>query len=285
MRPFVLSEQENLWSGFLVGLNAHELLRVFQHLRLKAKVTAFGDDETTVHLEFDNAPAHRSDFPSPIKKLGHDLQGFSPFEVARCEYTRRLPGTRLSFGFALGHLAANSLWNEIFVFLHRTNFSALAPDLTETLENQVRTVLAEQTPEEAWERIFENVQIHVSDLETGTRFNLAPGTIVKATESLVREYALPSEAHHLPGKEARIEVSFRSVMPSESCDYTAVFPWLCDGFTLGVSVRGQPRYLLYSSGMRGTATIQSARQHQSKLQCSSADLILPSSTLTFEWGF
>ena len=54
---------------------------------------------------------------------------------------------------------------------------------------------------------------------------------------------------------------------------------------MGVSVRGQPRYLLYSSGMRGTATIQSARQRQSKLQCSSADLILTNSTVTFEWTF
>ncbi|KAA6465273.1 alpha/beta hydrolase [Acidobacteria bacterium AB60] len=236
-------------------------------------------------LEFDNAPAHRAGFPSPGKKFGQGLEGFSPFTVGRCEYTRRLPGTRLSFGFALGHLTANSLWNENFAFLHRTNFSALAPDLTGSLENRVRTVFADETPEEAWERIFENVELRVSDLETGTRFELEALAITDGTESLVREYTLPTEAQHLSGKEARIEVSFRSVMPSESCNYTVTFPWFCDGFTLGVSVRGQPRYLLYSSGMRGTAAIQSARQHQTKLACSSADLILPSSTLTFDWGF
>jgi hypothetical protein len=191
----------------------------------------------------------------------------------------------VSFGFALGHLAASSVWNDSFVFLHRTNFSALPPELTEQLENQVREVLAAQTPEEAWERLFEDVKLVVSDPETGTRYELEPRVMVKATESLIREYALPSEAQHLSGKEARIQVSFVSVMPSESCDYTAVFPWLCNGFTLGVSVHGQPRYLLYSSGMRGTASIQSGGQHQSKLQCSSTDLILPGSTLQFEWKF
>ena len=236
-------------------------------------------------LEFANSPANRASFPSDSRKIGRGLDGFSLFQVVRCEYTRRLPGPELSFGFALGHLAAASIWNDGFVFLHRTNFSALSPELTSQLENEVREVLNGHLPDDAWERLFEDVQIHVRDPESGGQFKLDPGLITIGNESLIRQYSLPDKAKYLSGREARIEVSFYGIMPSESCNYTAVFPWLCNGFTINVSVREQPRYLLYSSGMRGIATIQANRQHQTKLQCSSADLILPGSTLQFEWGF
>lgn len=236
-------------------------------------------------LEFDNSPAKGASLPSARKEIGLGLDGFSLFQVVRCEYTRRLPGPDLSFGFALGHLAAESVWNDRFAFLHRTNFSALSPELTNQLENEVREVLAGQHPEEAWAKLFEDVQIHVCDPESGRQYRLDPGLITIGNESLIRQYILPGPAQYLSGREARIQVSFYGIMPSASCDYTTVFPWLSNGFTFNVSVRDQPRYLLYSSGMRGTATIQANRQHETKLQCSSGDLILPGSTLLFEWGF
>ncbi len=236
-------------------------------------------------LEFDGTHGHApAAFPEG-KKIGIGLTGFSPFHVTRCEYGRTLPGLVVRFGFAVGHITTESVWNDTFVFLHRLYFSALTPELTTRLESAIRTVLEPGHAETAWETLFDEVQIRVKDTHGGPWHRLVPGTMEIASESLIREYSLPPEAVHLAGKEAVIQVSFRSVRPSASCDYKATFPWLCDGFTINVTVLGQPRYLLYSSGMRGTATIQSTPQHQSKLQCSSADLILPGSTLQFEWGF
>jgi hypothetical protein len=49
MRSYVLSDTENLWSGFIIDLNAQELLPVFERFHLKAKVTVYGDDPETVH--------------------------------------------------------------------------------------------------------------------------------------------------------------------------------------------------------------------------------------------
>jgi hypothetical protein len=40
MCPFVLSDDELLWGGFIVDLNAQEMPPVFERLHLKAKVTA-----------------------------------------------------------------------------------------------------------------------------------------------------------------------------------------------------------------------------------------------------
>jgi len=127
--------------------------------------------------------------------------------------------------------------------------------------------------------LFDDVEIRESGDDGGQWHDLQPGTITTPAGCLIREYSLPADAMHLSGQEALIHVSFRSIKPSASCDYTATFPWLCDGFTIGLAVQGQPRYLLYSSGMRGTATIQSIRQHQTKIECSSTDLILPGSVL------
>jgi pimeloyl-ACP methyl ester carboxylesterase len=213
-----------------------------------------------------------------------ELPEFSAFRVLRCEYKRRIPAKVLNFGFAVGHLAAGEVWNDTFVFLHRTSFSSLSQGLTNRLENALRAVLATDS-QQAWDKLFKNVQIRVEESDGSASYHLVPGAIKTAKESLIREYSLPSEAEHLCGKEAVIHVSFGSIRPSASCDYTAVFPWLCDRFTINVSVQGQPTYLLHSSGMRGTAAIQSNRQHETKLQCSSADLILPGSTLQFDWGF
>jgi hypothetical protein len=49
MRSFVMSEHEHLWRGFLIDLNASEMLAVFNRLRLEAKVTEYKDDSDTVH--------------------------------------------------------------------------------------------------------------------------------------------------------------------------------------------------------------------------------------------
>jgi hypothetical protein len=49
MRSFALSDNEFLWRGFIVDLNAQEMLPVFERLHLKATVTAYGDDAATVY--------------------------------------------------------------------------------------------------------------------------------------------------------------------------------------------------------------------------------------------
>ena len=191
----------------------------------------------------------------------------------------------MRFGFAIGHLAANSVWNDTFVFLHRINFSALSPELTERLENAVRGVLNQDEPQMAWDKLFEEVRIRARDSGNGLWFELEQGAITIEKECLICEFALPPAAQHLHGKDALININFRSIRPSASCDYTATFPWACDTFRINVTVRGQPKYLIYSSGMRGTAAIQTNRQHQTKLECASTDLILPGSTIQFDWSF
>jgi hypothetical protein len=54
MRSFALSDKEFLWRGFIVDLNAQEMLPVFKRLHLKAAVTAYGDDAATVHEAWDH---------------------------------------------------------------------------------------------------------------------------------------------------------------------------------------------------------------------------------------
>jgi pimeloyl-ACP methyl ester carboxylesterase len=236
-------------------------------------------------LEFDDAHG-RAPVAFPLeKKLGSDIAGFAALRILKCEYKRRFPAKRVKFGLAVGHIAGAAVWDNTFVFLHRASFGALTPELTYRLETAIRNLLGTGNADSAWEKLFEEVDIRVRNPADGAWHTLIAGNIEVSAESLVREYALPNEAEHLEGTEVLVHVSFKSVRPSASCDYRAAFPWLCDGFTINVTVLGQPKYLLYSSGMRGTAAIQSNREHQSKLQCSSADLILPGSTLQFEWGF
>lgn len=236
-------------------------------------------------LEFEGTSTPTIATPPPQKKLGLGLTEFSPFQVLRCEYKRRIPSPVLHFGFAAGHLAARKAWNNTFLFLHQINFNALSQELTERLESAIRGVLNPEQPQMAWDSLFEDVLIRVSDPQNGLWVGLEPGAIAISNEYVIREFALPPEAQHICGKEALIQISFHSIKPTASCDYTAAFPWACDSFSINVTLRGQPRYLVYSSGMRGTATIQSDRQHQTQLQCSSTDLILPGSTIQFDWGF
>jgi hypothetical protein len=54
MRSFALSDNESLWRGFIVDLNAQEMLPVFKRLHLKATVTDYGDDAATVHEAWDD---------------------------------------------------------------------------------------------------------------------------------------------------------------------------------------------------------------------------------------
>ncbi|WP_353071485.1 alpha/beta fold hydrolase [Tunturiibacter gelidoferens] len=236
-------------------------------------------------LEFDNSSAATVMSGERGNNLGAGLVNFSIFRVTRCEYVRKIPQPVLKFGFAVGHILADSVWTNNFVFLHRCNMSALPSELSNRLQNTIRELLRTMTAEVAWGRLFDEVRLVVHDLATGVRHELHPGVFTRGDFSLIRDYTLPEDANHLVGKEATIEVSFSSVMPTASCDYTASFPWLCDGFRFNVFVQGEPRYLLHSVGLRGAAAIQVNREHQSRLQCSSEDLILPGSTLQFEWRF
>jgi hypothetical protein len=212
------------------------------------------------------------------------LPGFRSFSVLECSYRRRLATKSLKFGFANGNIAAGRIWDDEFAFLHSLRFGALSGPTGGALQEQLRTLI--ESDENAWDRLFKNVSIRVRPAaEESIWYPLQPNKVQKVNDGLVQRFDVPQEAEGLIGKEVMIDVAFRALLPVLINDYTVEFPWLCDGFNVSMTVKGNPSYLIASQALRGSATVRSTKEQQGKAEYSSQDLILPGSYIQFEWNF
>jgi len=220
--------------------------------------------------------------PNDAEPATFGLPGFRAFTVFECSYHRQITSNFLKFGFALGPIAARTIWSDDFVFLHSIRFGALPSAIAGPLQAQLRTVLG--SGEAAWPQLFDNVVIRIRHPDHKNAWQaLTPGAFELPKDGLVRSFTLPPEAAWLINQEAVVDVAFRALLPNVINDYTMQFPWLCDGFVVRVTVMGNPSYLITGQGMR--AALQSQREQQWKVEYSSNDLILPNSFLQFEWGY
>jgi hypothetical protein len=107
VRSFVLSDIEFLWCGFIVDLNAQEMLPFFERLHLKAKVTAYGDDAATVHeawhdyrtiVTVNEAHFIRHILEHQKKGFGHQVPGLLGFvgRPSECHCARAATSHSLS---------------------------------------------------------------------------------------------------------------------------------------------------------------------------------------------
>lgn len=217
----------------------------------------------------------------PPTSGGFGLPEFYSFSVLNCSYRRRIDQPFLKFGFAIGHIAEGAIWTDEFAFMHSLRFGALSVADSEAIRERLLDVLA--SGDAGWNRLFDGVSLRVRGAGQTTWFQLLAGPLELVNDGLVRPFLLPPEAYGLVGTEAEIDVAFRGLLPDAISDYTMEFPWLSDGFTVRVTVKGKPSYLISSQAMRGRVTCKSKREQQGKLELSSEDLILPGSYIRFEW--
>ncbi len=214
---------------------------------------------------------------------GFGLSGFRPFRVKQCSYRFTISQNQVKFGFAIGPIAAEAIWSDDFAFLHSVRFGALSVEQTDPIRKRLREIVAQGAA--GWGRLFDSVLISVRRADDDQWFQLSEGPVEQVDDGLVRRFLLPKEAISCVDQEVEIKISFRSVLPAEITDYTVMFPWLCDGFTVRLGIEGNPSYLVDSQAMRGVPSLQIKREQHEKIEYSSQDLILPGSYIRFEWGF
>ena len=210
------------------------------------------------------------------------LPGYQSFTVRECSYTRRLDSARLWFGFALGTIATSDLWSDDFVFLHRLLLAALTPNETQDVITTLRAVLRD--PKGAWTKLFDALHVRFEHGPRGFR-EMIPGELVSKGDGLICPFSLPDDASGLIGKDVRVDVTFRSLLPSSMQSYHVEFPWLCEGFSTVLSVERPVTVLVASQAMRGTDQAQRTEEGHGKIKFSSDGLVIPSSSIQFEWRF
>jgi len=217
-----------------------------------------------------------ADDPGPF-----GVPGFRAFRVLRCSYRRQIERDYVKVGFAIGNIAAGAVWSDEFAFLHSVHFGAVPAAATETIRDRLRALL--HGPE-GWARVFDDVAVRITP-DGKTWHAVDAGPLEQVNDGLVRRFQLPPHAADLVGREAIIDVAFRSIIPAAITDYTMDFPWLCDGFAVRVAIKGNPSYLVANQAMRGHAAPAPIREHQGKVEYSSEELVLPGSSIQFEWAF
>lgn len=214
---------------------------------------------------------------------GFGISGFRAFDVIQCSYRFPLKQNFVKFGFAVGGIAAGAIWNDDFVFLHSLRFGGLSTEQSDPIIQRLKGVLA--AGEAGWSRLFDKVVVRIRRPNDNLSYQLQEGALEHFSDRLFRLFLLPPEASHLISEEVVIDISFRGLLPTAITDYTVSFPWLCDTFTVRVTVDGKPSYLIDSQAMRGLPKLDVKREQQGKMEYSSKDLILPDSYIRFEWGF
>ena len=196
------------------------------------------------------------------------LPGFRSFSVLECSYRRRLVTKSLKFGFANGNIAAGRTWDDEFAFLHSLRFGALSGSRGRSAPRTAPNTNRKRR--KCVDRLFKDVSIRVrpTDKES-VWYPLQPNKVQKVNDGLVQRFDVPQEARWLVDKEVLIDVTFRALLPVLINDYTIEFPWLCDGFNVSITVKGNPSYLIASQALRGSATVRSTKEQQGKAECSS----------------
>lgn len=209
---------------------------------------------------------------------GFGLAHCRPFRVAQCTYQRRIENSTVKFGFAIGDVVARGLWSDQFVFLHSIKLAGLPEATGRTVREQLGAVLRNR--QTAWPRLFEDFGIRMRLTSDNTWHTLQLRGTEFVEDGLAVTLGVPDV---LVGQDCVIDISFRSLIPSGITDYTVQFPWLCSGFRTRVTVNGGPSYLVGTTAMRGNPKIGMIREGATKLEYSSADLVLPESFIRFEW--
>jgi hypothetical protein len=209
---------------------------------------------------------------------GFGLAHCRPFRVVQCTYQRRIENSTVKFGFAIGDVVARGLWSDEFAFLHSIKLAGLPEATGRTVREQLGAVLRNQ--QTAWPHLFEDFRIRVRLASDNTWHTLQLRDTEFVEDGFAAKLGVPDV---LVGQECVIDISFRSLIPSGITDYTVQFPWLCSGFRTRVTVNGAPSYLVGTTAMRGNPEIRMIREGATKLEYSSADLVLPESFIRFEW--
>lgn len=224
-----------------------------------------------------------SEFTDGTNSFG--LAGFCPFSVKRCSYRFLLKKSSVKFGIALGDIAGDAIWrkNDDLVFLHSLRLGALSVGQSDIIRRLLRGTFGDGA--RGWSRVFSDVSLRVRHSGKDSWHELEASSLEEESEGMVRCYKLPEEASGLIGQEIFIDIRFKGVLPVTVTDYTVWFPWLCDSFNARVTVDGSPSYFIDSKAMRGDPILRSKRDPQCEIEYSSEDLILPGSSISFEWGF
>jgi len=206
------------------------------------------------------------------------LPGHGAFVVRECSYTRLLDSQVLKFGFAFGSIATDTLWNDQFLFLHRVMFRGLSKAEAAKVIAELRALLHD--PLNAWQKLFDELRVTVG---TGPEaVELTPGTPVAVDDGIICSLEVPKT---FIGREERVKVSFRSLLPLNIRHYRIWFPWLCESFSATATFERSVAFLAAGQAMRGTVEAQVTEEAFGKIRFNSPDLILPGSYLQLEWRF
>jgi len=210
--------------------------------------------------------------------LSFGLPGFGEFAVRECSYTRFFDEPTLKFGFAFGSIASDKLWSDQFLFLHRLMFRGLTKAESTKIIESLRALLGDSS--KAWMSLFHDLRVTVG---TGSAVaELKPGNPTVVDDGIVCDLDLPQD---LVGKEARVKLSFRSLLPLNIRHYRIWFPWLCESFSATVSFERDVAYLASSQAMRGSVEADAREEAYGKVAFQSSELILPDSYIQLEWRF
>jgi pimeloyl-ACP methyl ester carboxylesterase len=212
---------------------------------------------------------------------GFGISGFHVVEVRTCSYKFRMTQNFVKFGFAIGAIAAGSIWDDDFAFLHRILFGALPLEQSEPIHKELQDVVT--SGERGWTRIFQNVLLKIHKPGDAQWHDLKEGSIETVTDGFVRRYSLAPDAAIFIGTEVEINITFRSLLPIEITDYKVSFPWLCDTFTARVAITDPPSFFVDSQAMRGNPELTINKDQLGKIEYRSKDVIFPGSYIQFEW--
>jgi hypothetical protein len=216
------------------------------------------------------------EFPSDHNE-NFGLPGHRAFEL-RCSYRRLVTKDCLKLGFAMGPIAYKSLWNDDFAFLHSLSLTSISAEDSEKIKQQLRPVMG--SGERGWAALFHQPSLRTS--VNGDKWHeLRAGQIETENDGLIRKYYFPEQARSFVGQEVMIEAHFRGLVNSQIKGYNVTFPWLTEGFDVTVNVRGSATYFISSPALNGAHFKK--EEEPSKIAYSSSDLVLPKSSIRFDW--
>lgn len=212
--------------------------------------------------------------------------GFAPCAVKQCTYTTVLQSRELLVGFSFGRIASKQVWEKQPIYVHQVIADMAREDDRNRLAKKADEILSQLAPVDAWPVFFPALSVAI--LTEPDRRAILPcaGQVKRIGRSLLKTYALPSEAMDLLGEEATLEVRYESVVPRSLESFHVAFPWLTHRCDVRVTIHGKLESLKVNNWLTGGQDVKEdaeTMQHKSEVLLTAADVVLPGSSVEIRW--
>jgi hypothetical protein len=152
----------------------------------------------------------------------------------------------VEFGVALGEHTKREIWDRVIqpAYVHHISLGLLSEVERTAFRKLIRDILVRsQSDHEVWSRIFPEATLKIDDQSlTAGEFEWQTSPNHEHSNWLLRKYEVPRSLESKIGNRVRLQIHYRSFVPSSLVSFSFFTPWIVKGAQVRVVKSGTVDY-------------------------------------------